>query len=108
MGFEAVEVFNSPAVLTVGLGLVTEEQGEGGAVAGHQVEAFGHGHGIPVTAVGRRDELFPAGEGGAQEASFDTVRAEDSKLAEGDPLDGELLLRALRLVMGDGIVDNEP
>jgi hypothetical protein len=41
LGFEAVEVFDGSAVLAVGLGLIAEEEGEGAAVAGHQVEAFG-------------------------------------------------------------------
>jgi hypothetical protein len=49
--------------------------------------------------------LLSASEGGAQETGFDAVGAEDGELAERDPLDGEVLLRALRLVMGDGVVN---
>jgi hypothetical protein len=100
---EAFEVLDGSAVLAVGLGLVSEEQGEGFAVVGHEVEAFGQRVGLAQVCA--FDELGAGLEGGGEEAGFETVGTEDRKLGQGDALYGELLLGGLRAVAGDGVGD---
>jgi hypothetical protein len=116
---EAVEVFDGAAVLAVGLRLVAEEEGEGFAIAGHEVEAFGEGVGVALavgdgevagTVVlaaegGSGDEVLPGVERGDEGSGFEAVSAEDGQLGEGDSLDGEMLLGVPGAVSGDGVGD---
>src|SRR3954453_397610 len=107
-GMEALEFLDGATVLALGLGLVAKQEIPGRAGGGGLVKAQGNG-----VVVGLRDgvgagrsrdaSLHGVHEEGREEAGFDAVGAEEVELAEGDALDGEDLLRILRLVEVEGV-----
>jgi hypothetical protein len=116
-GFEALELFDCPAVLAFGLGLVAQQQGKTVVLADQSVEAIAQ---QVVSVLGLADfdirgelgvhghaELSAGVEGLAQaeaeESGFEAGGSEDGLLGEGDALDGEEFLGVGGLVEGDEI-----
>jgi hypothetical protein len=117
--FEAVEIFESAAVLAFGLGLIAEEDGPAVGLAGEAEEAFGE---TVIAILGARDfdgaisgEFLAHGcegaivgveslvEGRCEEAGFEPGGAEDGLLGEGHAFEGEEFLRVDRPVDGDEV-----
>jgi hypothetical protein len=119
-GFEPVELLYSPAVVTLGLGLITQQEAKTVRLAGHAMEAVAE-QVIAILGAGDFD-IAVAGDGGVHEADglagaveglveaggeetgFEAGAAEDGVLREGDAFEGEELLRIDGLVEGDEVV----
>ena len=112
-GFEAFELLNRPTVVALRLGLVTEEESPGVALAGDAAEAFGEGV-VAVLSAGDlqvADQVFSHGDdgvagavegfvqAGGEETRFQAGGAKEGVLGEGDAFEGEQFLRV------DGVID---
>jgi hypothetical protein len=117
-GFQPLEILDRAAVVPFGLGLVAQEQGEGGGLGGEGMEAFGEGVvavlgagdlDIADQGLGHGDEgvagaaLEGGVEAGGEEAGLEARGAEEGLLGEGDALDGEEFLGVDGAVDGDEI-----
>ena len=111
---EAVEFFDRSSVLTFGLGLIPQEEGQGLRL-GEVLEAHGHGI-VAVLLPGDFDisdqfglhgdeGLFAAAEDLVQatgkESAFEPGGAENALLGDGGALEREPFLRVDRLVVGE-------
>ena len=100
------------------MGLVTEEEGPGVALAGDAAEAFGEGV-VAVLGAGDfevADQIFGHGDDGVagavqgfvqasgEEAGFEAGAAEEGVLGESDALEGEQFLGVDGVVDGDQVV----
>lgn len=106
LSFEAVEFLAGSAVLTFGLGLVTEEEGKGIGTAREAVETSGEGEGVPLAF--RNFRFFPqldvdvggvallGGygflEAGSEEAGFEAGGPEYRMLGQSHAFNGEKFL----------------
>jgi hypothetical protein len=114
---EALEVLDGAAVLALYLRLVAQDEGPHGGLAGHALEAFGHGV-VPVLVApdlvvgvefgveaeyGGPVGVEGAVDAGDEHAGFEAPAADHRELADGDALDGEDLLGGLGLVVGEGV-----
>jgi len=119
-GFEPVELLHGAAVVTLGLGLIAQQEGEAVGFAGHAMEAIAQqevavlGAGDFDIAVAGDDGIHEANgfagaveglvEAGGEETGFEAGAAEDGVLGEGDAFEGEELLGVDGLVEGDEVI----
>jgi hypothetical protein len=117
---EPLEFLDGAAVLTLGLGLIAQEEGPGMGFLGHAVEAFAQGEGAVLAArdfdIAIADELgghqvdgfaFSVEglvEAGGEEAGLEALGTDEGHLAEGDTFEGEEFLGVDGLVEFDEIV----
>ena len=116
-GPKALEFLDGPAVQTLRLRLIAQEEGPGVAVAGYAAEAFGEGV-VAVLGTGDfqvADQVFGHGDdgvagtvqgfvqAGGEEAGFQAGGAEQGVLGEGDAFEGEQFLGIDGPVDGDEV-----
>ena len=118
-GFESFEFLDGAAVVTLGLGLIAEQEAETVGLAGHAMEAVAQ---EVVAVLGASDfDIAVAGddrvqeadgfvvvveglvEGGSEETGFEAGAAEDGMLGQGGAFEGEEFLGVDGLVEGDEI-----